>query len=88
MVARIPITNVSPVIEQGRYPVKASVGEPFIVHAVVFREGHDSLGAGVVLTDADSVDRGLVYMTELALPNTYEATVTPDAEGAWTYRIE
>ena len=27
MVARIPITNVSPVLEQGRYPVKAVPGE-------------------------------------------------------------
>jgi starch synthase (maltosyl-transferring) len=88
MVARIPITNVSPVIEQGRYPVKASVDEPFTVGAVVFREGHDLLGAGVVLTDGDGVDRDLVYLTELDFPNTYEATVTPDAEGAWTFRIE
>ncbi len=88
MVQRIPITNVSPVIEQGRYPVKASVGESFTVHASVFREGHDLLGAGVVLTGADGVDRPLVHMTELPFPQTYEATVTPDVVGASTYRVE
>ena len=88
MVERIPITNVSPVIELGRYPVKASVGESFAVNAVVFREGHDQLGTGVVLTDAEGTDRPLVYMTELDFPNRYEASVTPDSEGAWTFRIE
>ncbi len=88
MAQRIPITNVNPVIEQGRYPVKASVGEPFVVEASVFREGHDSLGAGVVLTDPQGDDRNLVQMTELDFPNRYRATVTPEAEGAWTYRIE
>jgi starch synthase (maltosyl-transferring) len=88
MVARIPVTNVSPVVERGRYPVKASVGESFTVQAAVFREGHDQLGAGVVLTDPEGNDRPLVHMTELDFPNRYEATVTPDSEGAWTYRIE
>ena len=42
MVARIPITNVSPVLEQGRYPVKAVPGEALTVEASVFREGHDA----------------------------------------------
>jgi starch synthase (maltosyl-transferring) len=88
MVERIPITNVGPVIELGRYPVKASVDEPFTVQAVVFREGHDQLGAGVVLTDAEGRDRPLVYMTELDFPNRYEASVTPDSVGPWSFRIE
>src|SRR4028119_363343 len=75
MVQRIPITNVSPVIEQGQYPVKAVVGEPLTVQAAVFREGHDELGAGVVLTDADAVDRDLVVMRELDFPGRCEAGV-------------
>ncbi|HYO33132.1 MAG TPA: alpha-1,4-glucan--maltose-1-phosphate maltosyltransferase [Nocardioidaceae bacterium] len=88
MVQRIPITNVSPVIERGQYPVKAVVGEPLTVQAAVFREGHDALGAGVVLTDAEGVDRDLVVMRELDFPGRYEAVVAADAEGAWSYRIE
>jgi starch synthase (maltosyl-transferring) len=88
MVARIPITNVSPVIEHGRYPVKAVPGEILTVQAAVFREGHDMLGAGVVLTDPAGVDRPLVHMTELDFPNRYEAQVSPDSAGAWTYRVE
>jgi starch synthase (maltosyl-transferring) len=88
MVARIPITNVSPVIEHGRYPVKAVPGEILTVEAAVFREGHDMLGAGVVLTDAAGRDRPLVHMRELDFPNLYQAEVSPDDVGAWTYRIE
>ena len=42
--------DVTPVIEGGRYPAKATVGETFPVSAVVFREGHDALNADVVLT--------------------------------------
>jgi starch synthase (maltosyl-transferring) len=88
MVARIPITNVSPVIEHGRYPVKAVPGELLTIEAAVFREGHDLLGAGVVLTDPTGRDRPLAHMSELDFPNLYQARVSPDCIGAWAYRIE
>ena len=91
MVARIPITEVSPLVERGRHPVKAVIGERFTVGATVFREGHDALGCGVVLTGPDGRDRGLVRMSKVDLegnPDRYEATVAPDAEGAWTFRVE
>ena len=88
MVQRIPITEVSPVVERGHYPVKAVVGESFPVTATVFREGHEALGCGVVLTAPDGTDRSLLPMARLAEPDRYETTVTPDAEGAWTFRVE
>ena len=50
-IRRIPVSNVSPVIEGGAYPAKAAVGESFPVRATVFREGHDAVNASVVLTD-------------------------------------
>ena len=46
---RIPIMDVTPQVEGGRYPAKSAVGEPFEVTALVFREGHDLFGADVVL---------------------------------------
>ena len=57
MVGRIPVLDVTPVVEHGRYPAKAVVGESFPVTALVFREGHDQLGADVVLTGPDGVRR-------------------------------
>lgn len=89
MVGRIPVMNVAPVVDLGRQPAKATRDEPFRVTATVFREGHDKLGAEVVLTDPRGVQRAPVRMelhpTE---PNEYAATVTPDVEGAWTFTVQ
>jgi starch synthase (maltosyl-transferring) len=89
MVGRIPVMDVSPVVEGGRYPAKATAGESFPVRATVFREGHDALNADVVLTGPDGVRRPWVRMqphpTE---PNLWLAEVTPDEVGAWTFEIE
>ncbi|HET7328566.1 MAG TPA: alpha-1,4-glucan--maltose-1-phosphate maltosyltransferase, partial [Nocardioidaceae bacterium] len=89
MVGRIPIIDVSPVVDRGRLPAKAAVGESFTVTATVFREGHDLLGAGVVLRDPDGRPRPLVLMhpTEQR-PDEMAAVVTPDVEGPWTYTVE
>ena len=57
MVGRIPVIDVMPLVDNGRLPAKATVGEPFPVSATVFREGHDRLGAEVVLIDPDGVRR-------------------------------
>jgi starch synthase (maltosyl-transferring) len=87
-IGRIPIMDVHPLVECGRLPAKATVGEPFPVSARVFREGHDRLGAEVVLTGPDGRDRPPVRMVKHAtVPDLHTAWVTPDAEGAWTFTI-
>jgi starch synthase (maltosyl-transferring) len=73
----------------GRWPARAVVGETLTVRATVFREGHDLVGAGVVLRGPDGRKRPRVAMTEInhGLAQ-WEADVTFDAEGRWTYAIE
>ncbi|MBJ7359231.1 maltotransferase domain-containing protein [Nocardioides sp.] len=89
MVGRIPVMDVMPVVDLGRQPAKATVGEPLPVSATVFREGHDRLGAEVVLTGPDGVRRDPVRMSKHRdVPDRYEALVTPDAPGAWTFEIQ
>ncbi len=89
MVGRIPITDVAPVVECGRYPAKASVGEPFPVVALVFREGHDALNADVVLTDPSGVRRPWTRMSKDAdEADLWRAVVMPDQPGAWTFEVE
>jgi starch synthase (maltosyl-transferring) len=88
MVARIPILDVSPVIEAGRYPAKAVVDEPFAVSATVIRDGHDQLGAGVVLFDPDGTARDRIPMRPTGEQDRYAATVRADREGAWSFRVE
>jgi starch synthase (maltosyl-transferring) len=50
LIGRLPITAVSPVVDNGAYSAKAFVGEVIPFSAVVFREGHDALGVELVLT--------------------------------------
>ena len=89
MVGRIPIMDVAPVVDHGRYPAKAVVGETFTVSALVFREGHDALNADVVLTGPDGVRRPWVRMTKDAeKPDLWSAEVSADAEGAWSFEVE
>ena len=49
-IGRIPILDVSPVIDGGRWAAKSYEGEVIPFSARVFREGHDSVAAEVLLT--------------------------------------
>jgi starch synthase (maltosyl-transferring) len=89
MVGRIPVMDVSPLVDLGRQPAKAAAGEQFPVSATVFREGHDQLGAEVVLTDPDGKSRPPVRMQDVPDQSLrMSATVSADTEGAWTYEIQ
>ena len=83
------MAKVEPVIEGGAYPAKAAVGELIPIRAKVFREGHDAVNASVVLTDPTG-RQTRVDMTPLEPRglDPWEAWVRPDAEGAWTFRVE
>ncbi|MFE2688312.1 maltotransferase domain-containing protein, partial [Streptomyces mirabilis] len=88
-IGRIPIVDVQPVVECGRRPAKAVVGETFEVTATVFGEGRDVLGAEVVLCDQSGRPGPRAPMRELA-PSTdrWAAEVTPESVGHWTYLVE
>jgi starch synthase (maltosyl-transferring) len=89
MIGRIPVLDVRPLVECGRRPAKAVVGETFQVTATVFREGHDAVNANVVLRDPEGRRGPWTPMRELA-PGTdrWGAEVTPTREGRWTYTVE
>ena len=89
MIGRIPILDVQPAPDQGRRPAKSVAGETFEISATVFREGHERLGAGVVLRAPDGSQLPLATMRELA-PGTdrHGADVTIPAEGRWQFRVE
>ncbi|WP_431042082.1 maltotransferase domain-containing protein [Streptomyces sp. P1-3] len=89
MIGRIPVLDIRPLIDCGRRPAKAVVGETFEVSATVFREGHDAVRANVVLRDPAGRSGPWTPMRELE-PGTdrWGAEVTPGAEGHWTYTIE
>jgi starch synthase (maltosyl-transferring) len=81
--------DVQPVLHDPCVPAKAVPGEVFQVTATVFREGHEMLGAGVVLTAPDGTAAGLVPMRELATgTDRYGADVQATCEGLWHFRVE
>ncbi len=45
--SRVVIEVVSPLVDAGRFPAKVGLGEPVVVTADVFGEGHDAIAAGL-----------------------------------------
>jgi starch synthase (maltosyl-transferring) len=88
-VGRIPVLEVSPVVDDGRWPAKAVVGEQVPVGATVFREGHDAVAATAVLVRPDGSVGDSARMV-LTVPGTdrYAAVLVPDAPGPWGLRVE
>ncbi|GMA30715.1 maltotransferase domain-containing protein [Litorihabitans aurantiacus] len=88
-IGRIPVVDVGPTIENGRWPTKAVVGEVVPIRATVFREGHDAVAATLVLTRPDGTRASATTMTSVnAGLDLWHGTVVPDAEGDWTFHVE
>lgn len=83
-IGRIPLLGPSPVVDCGRWPAKAFVGEVVPCEVTAFREGHDIIGVRLIITDPDGARRS-VPMVEVA-PGTdrWRAHVQPDRTGTWT----
>ncbi|GAA4228417.1 alpha-1,4-glucan--maltose-1-phosphate maltosyltransferase [Actinomadura meridiana] len=86
---RIPILDVAPVVGCGRWPAKAVVGETVEVSATVFREGHERLGAAVVVRTPEGEELPGQPMTEVGAGlDRWSGRVTPTGVGAWSFRVE
>jgi starch synthase (maltosyl-transferring) len=83
---RYAIEDVQPVIALGRRAVKAVVGELIQVSASVFREGHDEVGAHVVLTEASG--RTTQIRMEHGPSDTFTAWIQPQELGDAVFQIE
>jgi starch synthase (maltosyl-transferring) len=88
-IGRIPVIEVSPVAEEGRFPAKAVVGEAVPIRATVFREAHDAVGATAVLVDPEGRDHASARMVDIAPGlDRFEARLAPDRTGVWGFRVE
>jgi starch synthase (maltosyl-transferring) len=89
VIGRIPVLAVSPVVDGGRWPARAVVGESVPVRATVFGEGHGAVAATAVLRGPDGRVRQRARMTLLEPGlDLWGADLTPDAEGDWTFQVE
>ena len=88
-IGRIPVLDITPLVNGGVRPAKAVVGEHFTVGATVFREGHDAVAADVVLIDPSGQSASRIAMTLVGQgTDRYEAKVAPTGEGLWQFHIE
>ncbi|AEF39794.1 alpha-1,4-glucan--maltose-1-phosphate maltosyltransferase [Hoyosella subflava] len=86
---RLGIDGVRPVVDCGRFPAKAVVGEHIPIEARVWREGHDAVAATVVWQGPNDTSARLTRMTaEPENPDDCIAAITPDSEGIWTFRVD
>src|SRR3954449_5861296 len=86
---RLGISDVAPVVSCGSFSARAVVGEHLPITATVFREGHDAVAANVVWTSPDGDESPFLRMAKLPPePDRWLATVVPDREGRWTFRVE
>ena len=86
---RIPVTGVQPVVQDGRFPAKAVVGEDVPVRATVFGEGHDAVRATVRLLDPSGAEVQRVHMRP-GRPGLDEflATLRPSETGVHHFVVE
>jgi starch synthase (maltosyl-transferring) len=86
---RLGISDVAPVVSCGSFSARAVVGEHVPITATVFREGHDAVAADVVVLGPDGSRAPFNRMARFGQePDRWLATVVPDREGRWTFRIE
>src|SRR2546421_3870371 len=85
--SRIQIQHVEPVVDCGRYPAKACVGDEITVTATIFRDGHEVLGAAL-RTKAPGAPRWSETPMQDLGNDRWAATFAPDRCGRWCFRIE
>jgi len=84
--ARVVVEHVRPTVDCGRLPAKAAVGQPLMVHADVFADGHDMLVAWVRHGRPSSRQRAEAAMAAAGNDH-WQALVTPGRQGPWEFEI-
>ena len=83
---RVVIENVRPSVDDGRFPIKRTVGERVVVSADVFADGHDVLAAVLLYRRAGG--RSWRETSMAALGNDrWQAQFVVDALGTYEYTV-
>lgn len=85
--SRVIIEGLSPCVDDGRYPAKGTVNQPFTVGATIFMDGHDKLAARVIYQDSPRGKWHSKSMRPLG-NDRWEAVVLPQHTGKYQFRIE
>jgi starch synthase (maltosyl-transferring) len=85
--ARIQIQRVTPQVDCRRYPVKRTEGDRVDVTAVVFRDGHEQLGASIRYKPPGAT-RWQESPLEALGNDFWAGSFRVDRPGSWCFRIE
>jgi len=84
---RIKIQSLTPLVDCGRYPAKACVGDEVLVEATIVRDGHEVLGAALRTKPPGARRWAEESMTDLG-NDRWAASFAPGSSGRWSYRVE
>jgi starch synthase (maltosyl-transferring) len=86
-VGRIPIRHVEPGQPELGWIAKAYVGEVIPFGATIFRDGHDELGAELILVDPSGVEQRHRMLLDAPGTDHWTANVLLAQTGEWRYRV-
>ena len=84
---RVVITNVQPSVENGKYPAKAVIDNPFVISADIFTDGHDEVDASVFLKHANhrmTVELPMEFVSN----DRWELLLYPDKLGYYQFQVQ
>ena len=84
---RVVIEEISPSIDQGRYPAKRIIGDNVTVTAAIFGDGHDHLAARLLYRHSSQKKWQTAPFTALT-NDLWSATFVVDQLGKWSFTIE
>lgn len=87
LAGRIPVTRVTPALPDARWRPKAFDGEVVPFRATVFREGHDQVGAMLVLTSPSGTTIRERMSPLAAGTDRWEAKVLLAETGIWHWHV-
>ena len=87
-IGRIPIMDVQPVVDGGRFPARCVEGETITVRANAFREGHDAMGVQLVLVSPDGEEHRRALRCVNPGLDRWETDIRLSQKGRWCFRIE
>jgi starch synthase (maltosyl-transferring) len=84
---RVVIESISPQVDDGRYPIKRTLGEEVVVEADVFADGHDAISAVLRFRFETEPEWSEVTMTALG-NDRWQAAFPIERLGRYRYTVE
>jgi starch synthase (maltosyl-transferring) len=83
----VVVERVFPAIDDGQFPVKWIVGEPFQVTCIAYRDGHDLVGASLLIREVGEREWQEILMTSLG-NDQWTGCFTPQKNTRYEYTVE